>query len=206
MYGISLYGVLKYSENKLDSDDVKKFTPNLMKYLPSYYQRSDSMKEIQGVISAEFGLLYYYANDISKQLSLDTATWGLMVYEKELGLESNFNLSYQDRREIIKAKYRGFGTVTKDMIKDTAEAFSGGEVMVYEFPAEYRFVIKFIGVKGIPSNMQSFKNMLEDIKPSHLAYSFEYNYTTCQMLIDWNVSCNDARSVDCITLKVYAKE
>ena len=88
----------------------------------------------------------------------------------------------QWRREQILAKIRGTGTVTKEMIKNTAEAFSGGEVDVIEYPEEYRFVVKFIGVRGIPPNMAGFIEALEQIKPAHLAYDFEYTYVTWGML------------------------
>ncbi|GAD14194.1 hypothetical protein GBL_2411 [Geobacillus kaustophilus GBlys] len=63
------------------------------------------------------------------------------------------------------------------MIQNAAAAFSGGEVEVIEYPSEYRFEVKFIGVKGIPPNMAGFIDMLEQIKPAHLAYSFKYTYT-----------------------------
>jgi len=63
------------------------------------------------------------------------------------------------------------------MIKQTAEAFSGGDVDVIEDNPHHFFVVRFVGIKGIPRNMQSFVSMLEDIKPAHLAYRFEYRYT-----------------------------
>ena len=63
------------------------------------------------------------------------------------------------------------------MIKETAEAFSGGEVDVIEYPEESKFIVKFIGVKGIPRNMQGFIDMLETIKPAHLGYEFKYTFT-----------------------------
>ena len=59
------------------------------------------------------------------------------------------------------------------MIVDTAKAFSGGDVEVLEDAANHRFVVRFVGVKGIPRNMQGFINMLEEIKPAHLVYAFE---------------------------------
>ena len=75
------------------------------------------------------------------------------------------------------AKLRGQSTTTKQMIRDTAAAFSGGEVQVIEDNPHHRFIVRFVGVKGIPRNMQAFIDMLEDIKPAHLSYSFEYTYT-----------------------------
>jgi hypothetical protein len=76
------------------------------------------------------------------------------------------------------AKMRGIGTVTKQMIIDTARAYSNGEVEVIEDPANYRIVIKFVGKLGVPANMADLTLTIEDIKPAHLAYSFEYTYRT----------------------------
>nr|DAF51921.1 MAG TPA: tail protein [Siphoviridae sp. ctOb14] len=178
MYGQYLFSEYKYGEDGTPTgQEIDGLTPNLMKYLPWYYQNSRVMKEIQDSISKEFGALTYFVKDLEKQFFIDTATWGLSIYERELGLKTNLSLTYEERREIIQAKLRGRGTTTKVMIKNTAEAFSGGEVDVKEYPEEYRFVIQFIGIKGIPRNMEGFIDMLETIKPAHLAYSFKYTYT-----------------------------
>ena len=205
-YGKFKYGEFIYSEEGTpDSQDIDLLIPNLMKYLPWYYEKSITMKEIQESIAKEFGVLAYYMENAQKQFFIDTATWGLSIYEKELGIKTNMNLDFEERREIIKAKLRGRGTTTKEMIKNTAEAFSGGEVDVIEYPEEYRFIVKFIGVKGIPKNMQGFIEMLETIKPAHLAYKFKYTYTTCQMLIDWNVTCDEVKTMTCTELKTYER-
>lgn len=206
MYGQYKYGEYRYGEEGIPgSQDIDLSIPNLMKYLPWYYGKSATMKEIQESIAKEFGIFGYYMENAQKQFFVDTATWGLNNYEKELGIKTNMNLDFEERREIIKAKLRGRGTTTKEMIKNTAEAFSGGEVDVIEYPEEYRFIVKFIGVKGIPKNMQGFIEMLETIKPAHLAYKFKYTYTTCQMLIDWNVTCDEAKTMTCTELKTYER-
>ncbi len=183
MYGQYKYGEYGYGEEGISTGpEIDDLTPDLMKYLPWYYQESKTMINIQNSIEKEFGVAAYYIEDVYKQFFIDTATWGLSVYEKELELKTNMNLSLEERREIIKAKLRGRGTTTKQMIKNTAEAFSGGEVDVIEFPEEEYFIIKFIGVKGIPRNMQGFIDMLEMIKPAHLYYEFKYTYTVWNYL------------------------
>ena len=75
------------------------------------------------------------------------------------------------------ARLRGMGAVGKNVLIRAAAAFSGGDVDVIEYPAEHRFVVKFIGTLGIPKNMASFIEMVEDVKPAHLAYTFEYTFT-----------------------------
>ena len=109
---------------------------------------------------------------------------GLDWWENKYGIETNNLLSYEEQREIVKAKKCGRGTTIKAMIKTTAERFSGGECKIIEHNGEYYFTVHFIGVKGIPKNMQAFKDMLDLIKPAHLAYDFAYTYNTWGMLKD----------------------
>ncbi|MBZ9635489.1 YmfQ family protein [Clostridium sp. FP1] len=178
-----MYGSVEYGTNKYDSDvsaedeKIKPYIPDLMKYLPPYYKPSKAMINIQESNAKEIGRFNYSKKDLLNQFYVDTATWGLNRYEKNLGIVTDLNKSYEDRREIIYAKKRGTGTATKKMIKNTAEAFSGGEVNVIEDNENSCFIVKFIGVRGIPKNMASFKEMLETIKPAHLGYDFAYTYT-----------------------------
>ncbi|MFD2880996.1 putative phage tail protein [Paenibacillus rhizoplanae] len=53
---------------------------------------------------------------------------GLSRWERLLGLASDTNKSYATRREMIKAKLRGSGTTTPEMIRRTASAFFPGEM------------------------------------------------------------------------------
>lgn len=182
-YGASLYGATQYATDPAGANgDSQSYTPDLLQYLPEYYHREGTMKTLLDSTAVEIGTLLYGVEDILNQFFVHTATWGLSLWEQELGMTVDPSKPDVRRREQIIAKLRGFGTVTKQMIINTATAFSGGEVDVIEYPAEYRFVIKFIGVLGIPPNMAGFVDMLNQIKPAHLTYSFNYTYTTWDML------------------------
>lgn len=187
-YGEFLYGTRIFSDDA-GSDQPEIATPDLMQYLPPYYSREKGeMLAIQRANAEELGKLRYAVDDLLRQFFVMTATWGLDLWEQELGLTTDRSKSYERRREIILAKLRGAGTTTKEMIKNVATAFSGGEVAVIEYPEEYRFVVQFIGIKGIPPNMAGFIAMLEDIKPAHLVCEFKYTYTVWNMLgeLTWN--------------------
>jgi len=203
-YGESQYGVLQFGEETIPDSDIELRAPDLMLLLPWFYKGNITMQELQNSASKELGRLYYHLEDFINQLFVDTATWGLSIYEKELGLITNPSLPYEERRELIKAKLWGRGTTTKQMIKDTAEAFSGGEVDVIEYPEESKFIVKFIGVKGIPRNMQGFIDMLETIKPAHLAYEFKYTYTVWNHLTD--LTWGQANAMTWDELRVYEGE
>ena len=181
MYSKKIYGVSPYLDiPKKEQDDkeeieIKRET-NLLEYLPSFYHNSDVIKSFMESNSIEVDTLKAYIEDLSKNLYVKTATWGLDLFEEELGLVTDKSISYEERRERILAKKRGNGTTTKAMIKNTAEAFSGGEVEVIENFNDYSFVVKFVGVLGIPKNLTLFKNMIEEIKPAHLNYELAFTY------------------------------
>lgn len=203
MYGSNQYGLIQYAENTPNSEDIKKYFVDLTKYVPPFIYNMSVMKAIYNAQGAELGSLNYYIQDLINQCFIDTATWGLTSWEEEFGITTNLSLSYEQRREILKAKKRGQGTTTKAMLKNAAEAFSGGEVNIIENIPEYSFIVQFVGIKGIPRNMQAFINMLEDIKPAHLAYSFKYTYTNWNYLEGKNLIYNTTDAIKWDDLEIY---
>lgn len=205
MYGEYRYGEYKYGEEvQFIPPSVEKYRVDLVQYLTSNYQDGEVIKKLMQIIEEELGVLKYFSIELGAQASIDKATWGLRRWEEELGIEYNPSMSYEERREIIKAKLRGRGTTTKAMIKNTAESFSGGEVDVIEYPEEYKFVVKFIGEKNIPRNMQRFVNMLETIKPAHLTYEFKSTYVVWDHLTD--LTWGQANAMTWNEFRVYEGE
>jgi uncharacterized protein YmfQ (DUF2313 family) len=125
----------------------------------------------------------YYSGNISmEECFVNTASRLLSRYEKIYGIAVNVNKSDEFRRERIEARIRGVGTVTKQMIVDTAASYSNGYVEIIEDPANYSFKVKFVGTIGVPANMADLILTIEEIKPAHLSYTFEYVYRTHEQL------------------------
>lgn len=178
MYGNNLYGLVQYAQEKADNGQQEEYFVDLARYVPPFLAELRELAELYRTEGYEIGCLQHNLRDLFDQAFIVSATWGLVLWEQMYGVTTNMSLSYEQRREILMAKLRGQSTTTKQMIEDTAAAFSGGEVQVIEDNLHHHFVVRFVGVKGIPRNMQAFINMLDDIKPAHLSYSFEYTYTT----------------------------
>lgn len=176
-YGSSLYSELQYSADEDSNHPGEVETPDLMWYLPDYYKDVHEMEKLQETIGLEIGGLEVGTIDVLDQAFVETATVSLGRWEAELGLNIDSSKSYATRREMIKAKLRGNGTTTPEMIQRTASAFSGGVVEVKEVPDEYRFEIHFVSTLGIPPNMAGLIQIIEEIKPAHLAYEFVFSYT-----------------------------
>ncbi|RKD26676.1 hypothetical protein BEP19_15825 [Ammoniphilus oxalaticus] len=201
-YGTGQYGTFLYSgQPGATSDDIQGYRPDLMSYLPRYYIKSNIMRAIQNANEEQLEKLNYAIDDLRRQMFVDTATWGLDLWEMEYGISTDRSRSYERRREVIKAKMRGAGTTTKEMVKSVAAAFSGGEVDVHEHPREYRFEIQFIGVRGIPPNMSGLIDAIDNIKPAHLAYSFKYTYTWWDKISE--LTWGDAQTMTWNDLRVY---
>ena len=110
--------------------------------------------------------------EVGEQIYLDTATWGLELLENELDIVG-LNKTHEVRRDTIRAKWRGFGKLTAQLIKDTLESYEGVTVDV-NFDGRLIITIKTIGTQ---STMSAMENSIEDIKPAHLGVGLNYNYT-----------------------------
>jgi len=158
---------------------------NLVEYLPECLRDVVEMNIIECAVSVQANEIKSAIDTMQKQKFIQTSTgFGLSYWEEEYGIPSNPTLNDKFRREIIIAKIRGTGTTTKELIKLSSQAYSGGEVEIIELPEEYRFIVKFVGTKGIPQNMDALRDTIEEIKPAHLAFEFSYTYNTWFMLLN----------------------
>lgn len=151
---------------------------NLMEHLPSYYEGSKTMEELQEILTVKAEEAALKFQETVNQCFINTATALLSRYEKIYGIKVDVTKSDGFRRERILAKARGTGTVTKKMLAETASAYSNGEVEVIEDVENNHFTVKFVGTKGIPANMADLTLTIEEIKPAHLSFTFEYTYNT----------------------------
>lgn len=154
----------------------------LMDLLPEYYRGNQTMEELQAILSKDMNMLANNYNQTVNQCFINTATTLLSRYERIYGIKVDISKSEEFRRERIRAKVRGTGTVTKKMMEEVAKSYSNGEVEVIEDNTNNKFIIKFIGTKGMPPNMADLTLTIEEIKPAHLAFGFEYVYNTHAIL------------------------
>ena len=150
----------------------------LSNYVPSFLCKGTIFKKIYEAQQKEIDSLNVDMEDLINQCFVETATWGLSLWEQEVGITTISIDSYEFRRSRIKARLRGAGTTTVTMIKNVAESFENGVVEVTEDPINYSFTIKFTGTKGIPPNVEDLKVAINEIKPAFLGVNYEYSYTT----------------------------
>jgi hypothetical protein len=141
--------------------------------LPFFMRNSKVYQEIFTSEEQQIHLLEAAIQDILVQLSIDTATWALDIYEKELEIKTDVNKPLSERRSVIKSKLRGFGKIDALQIKLVADAYTNGEVVI---SFNGHIVVKFTSKIGIPPNLQDLKSALEEIKPAHLKIDYLFRY------------------------------
>jgi hypothetical protein len=147
---------------------------DLMQYLPEYYRGEPLMPAIMETVAKEIGTFSEVLDDVLNQIFLYSATWGLELWENDLGLSANENLSLDLRRAKIKALLMGCATITDARMTEIINQFTASKTArVEEAPELYGFRII------LPFEQIDFQLMLaavEEMKPKHLGYGIVMNF------------------------------
>lgn len=144
--------------------------------VPGYYRQHPESQVILEVLAVAAEDAAAAFEDVRDQTFVDTATWGLALWEGSLGLATDESSDADERRSVIKAKLRGTASTTAALVQNVAAAYANGIVEVVEYPAEYRLVVKFTGAVGTPPNLDDLAATLDEIIPAHLAWEFYITY------------------------------
>lgn len=148
----------------------------LLDHLPDYYSGVKEIRLLSQIEGNELDGLSASFEEAFNQRFVDTATWGLVRWEKELGINPTAGQPFDQRRSVIRSKMRGTGTVTVRLMKSVAEAFDRGALEVTVQPELYSFTIRFVDTLGAPPNVNDLKAAIENIKPAHLTVIYKYKY------------------------------
>ncbi|MGL5124913.1 MAG: putative phage tail protein, partial [Fusobacteriaceae bacterium] len=99
-------------------------------------------------------------------------------WESWLELTSEPNWTLQDRIDRIIYTINSKGFFTKKWLKEQANIFTNGIIEVMESFEDWRFVVKFTSVIGLPPNLDNFGKMVDLNKPAHLTWEYEFRYRT----------------------------
>lgn len=156
----------------------------MLKKMPAYYKNSKIVKEIIDSIEAECLLLRKQTQLAENQFFVILSDSNIQNHEQDVGLTPDPSAGIDTRRGRVLSRLRGTGTVTKTMMKNVAASFVNGDIEIIEYPSEYCFAVKFTSRTGVPYNLSDIQNMIEEIKPAHLAVEYIFTYRLWQDVID----------------------
>lgn len=150
--------------------------PRLKDYLPERLV-SPAVEDFEDALQPQLDAIAdLFAGISENELFAATAEKWLPLWEAAFGIPTEPDKSLSDRRSRLLSKLRGAGTTTPERIRQAVSAFANSDCEIIERTADYAFDIRFVGVYGIPPNIDDVKAAVEEMKPAHLAYRLIFLY------------------------------
>jgi hypothetical protein len=161
--------LIELAQNNNSKVDLTKYVPSEIYNCPE----TNNVFNIQGLI---VGAINHYIQNLINETFISTATdYGLTILENEYGITTDTSLSVENRRQTLLAKKLSWFDITNEAkIKQIASAYNCDCEVIPHWDECY-FIIKFTGL-GVPSNLNIFKQIVEQVKPAHLAVEYEFTY------------------------------
>ena len=145
----------------------------IINFINKIFRNDDIAKHIAKISQTELENIEIKITDIQNNIFLNSSSWGLDIFEKELNLEYIEDKTTDERKAIISAKWRGAGKLTLELIQDTVKAYTDNTVNI-RFNG--KIVIDFSNKIGIPKDVDSLKKTIEEIKPAHLGIDYIFRF------------------------------
>ena len=158
--------------NVIGKDFMRQESTNILRYLPAFVsETSNTFKTIGDSQSAEHDHLKEYMLDVYKQFFISTATWGLILWEKDLFLPIIETDSYENRRLRIWNKLQAKQTSTlqfmTDLLNNYVSTKDGKITELYD-----TYTLRFEVQDGTIDNWTDLLDAINQWRPAHLAYFF----------------------------------
>lgn len=165
------------------------FFEMLIYFLPWYDKINPTFINLCRVLDVSYRYMEEQVARVERNLNLDTAIEMLPYFEKRLGIRTNDDISYSQRRRQIQAVLSLMHKQTdEETIKELCRAFSNNDagVEVLKTDNPYVYEIRFVS-NGLPNNLDEFERMLRINMPADLDWKFTYTQRT------WKEATKDIR-------------
>lgn len=141
-----------------------------LEYISPIYEQSIIMQAILEAIGAEWDEAEKLADEVLAQLFPQTATWGIVYWERLVGIPRNDSLSIEQRRARVLTRMQTRWPMTKERMEQLVRTFSKDkQAFIREFFDQYRFEVLFSLTQSV--DLGIVYEVIEEAKPVHLGYS-----------------------------------
>jgi len=180
------WGVLKSKSY----DALKKSVPGFVRDEPvldeTYKRQGDELDRIRAAV-------FFIRNMV---ISVSTCPDDGLVFWEKLFNMSNPELSPQSRRELLKMRCRGAGTLTTELIRILVESFENGEARVTDHPRDSTVEIRFISTIGTPPNIDAIREALDDYLHAYYDVMFTLRYLLVKEVEQKTISQLESTLID----------
>ena len=141
---------------------------DILQYLPAFLSESRHFKSANDADSQEHESIRLDLQDLLNQCYVDTATWGLAIWEDLVGITSPAR-GYAARRAAVKARLQAAYSVTLDFVTALVNQYVvNNSAVVVDVPSDYR-----IDIMVHDGQVLSWEDMLRALRiwlPAHIWY------------------------------------
>lgn len=139
--------------------------------LPPYYYASEQSRALIDTMEKASLKAKAALEDVMAQFFVDTATWGLALWEQQVGIEVDHTRPLAARRSAIEQKLVSSGNTNAEMIRTLAETLTGYQARV-TVQKDYSFTLDFLGERSQLAviDTEEIQTIVDAIQPAHLRF------------------------------------
>ena len=141
------------------------FTTKTLQCLPAAYRADPWLIDLLEAIKMEFNAQNEKLSDIYAQFFMESMTWHLAEEELESGLLVRSSSNLENRRAIVKAKWRGVEKCDISLIRDIVSAWENTEPIVSYDGKRFHVAVSFFAEKV---DLPALIKQLRETIPAHL--------------------------------------
>ena len=152
-----------------------------------WYDKSYVGKWIYEVMGRELDLATVHIEELPYQMFIDTATWGLKYHEIKYGLPVREDLSYEERRRLLREKKNTKAPMTPWRMEQILKGVTDYDVQVHDCnePGHYFshpniFSVQLEGETEV--ELGEVKSKVDKLKQSHTVYLLSVTYLMNDLL------------------------
>lgn len=148
---------------------------DIIKLINAVYRNDDFINDFTEALRIVFQRLIDFCDAVKDNHFFDKLDEnGLIWWEVRLKIIPSATQTLDDRRATVQAKYLSNGHNEIKSIQKICDSWKNGEIEA-DF-VNGKIQIQFVGSFGIPSDLDSLKESIEEIKPAHLPIAWLYRY------------------------------
>ncbi len=147
----------------------------MLKYVETYYRESKFYTAQNNAKGKEFDIIHSIMEDLPNQFNPQTATWGLRFWEELLNIDSIGSM--EERRIKILSKMATLQYITPFSLERLIKKIFNIKAIITRNVVPYTFLIEF-DYKDEHLNIKAIRQLIEEYKEAHMAYSLLGYYNT----------------------------
>jgi hypothetical protein len=119
---------------------------------------------------------------------------GIPFMSSIMDLSLDSDLTLEEKRSIISAKWKNKGKTTEEFLQMICDSWRNGTTVVnYE---DSNLEIKFTGIGGVPSDLDSLKDEINKAKPAYLLVDYVFSYLYWDLFDSFELTWDEFEAVN----------